>query len=231
MSSQPNSTHSDSKFSSAALGSWVLLWTILFLPSLLDGEISALRSALALAAFALATLRFPSRGPAYWCLALLTIPWESFLQGSCDPILGQITANAAAPLVTLTGLSVQVVQLHVPTLMAQDLQLHVTPLCAGLGPLFTFSTLGLSVGLFMLNKSPREIWLAIITPIAGLLANILRVAISTHAANLWLDRHPWAWEVAHDVIGYFCFAGVYALLWWTLLNFKHSAANTITPNA
>ena len=163
-------------------------------------------------------------------LTLLTFPWEIWLDAPCNPVLGQITATSAALLVNLSGLAVDVIQMHVPTLTTDNLQLHVTPLCAGVGPLLSFSTLGVALGILFLDSPKQQKWLALITPIAGMIGNILRVAISTHAANIWLDRHPWAWEVAHDLIGYLCFAFIYALLWFFLKNLKNAESKTIPIN-
>ena len=145
-------------------------------------------------------------------------------------MLGELTAIGAALLVNLSGLSVEVTQMHVPTLTTDNLQLHVTPLCAGVGPLLSFSTLGAALGILFLENSRQQKWLVVITPVAGLIGNILRVAISTHAANIWLDRHPWAWDVAHDLIGYLCFAVIYGAIWFFLRNLKNNESKTIAIN-
>ena len=163
-------------------------------------------------------------------LALLSLPWELWLNAPCNPALGQITAVGAAWLVNASGLAVEVIQMHVPTLTTGNLQLHVTPLCAGIGPLLSFSTLGVALGILFLENPKQQKWLAVITPVAGLLGNILRVAISTHAANIWLDRHPWAWDVAHDLIGYMCFAIIYGLIWLFLKNLKNTERSTISTS-
>lgn len=205
-------------------------WIVLFWPELSVLEFGALRGFLALALGALAFQRRKTRSILLPILLTLSIPWEIYLGDLCNAFLGQLTAAAAAPLVRATGLAVEVVQLHVPTLIANNLQLHVTPLCAGIGPLLSFCTLGLALGLLFLDDPRQQKWLAIITPIAGLLGNILRVALSTHAANIWLDRHPWAWDVAHDLIGYLCFAAIYLAIWVFLKNVKNKDKSNIAPS-
>jgi|MDSW01.1.fsa_nt_gb exosortase len=206
------------------------IWIVLFWSELLVLELGALRGLLALACMALALSRRRFKNILFPILTLLTLPWEIWLDAPCNPVLGQITANSAAMLVNLSGLAVDVTQMHVPTLTTGNLQLHVTPLCAGVGPLLSFSTLGVALGILFLDNPKQQKWLALITPIAGMVGNILRVAISTHAANIWLDRHPWAWDVAHDLIGYLCFAFIYALLWFFLKNLKNTESKTIPIN-
>lgn len=206
------------------------IWIVLYGSQLISLDLGALRGFLAFALGALALQRHKHKSFLFACLMLLTVPWETHLGDICNGFLGQLTAYAAAPLVNATGLSVQVIQLHVPTLATENLQLHVTPLCAGMGPLLSFSTLGVALGLLFLDDPFQQKWLAIITPLAGLLGNILRVAISTHAANIWLDRHPWAWDVAHDLVGYLCFVAIYAALWFFLKNVRNKESASIKPS-
>lgn len=209
---------------------YLAIWIVFYGPALISLDLGALRGFLAFVLGALALQRQKHKSILFACLMLLTIPWETHLGEVCNGFLGQVTAYAAAPLVNATGLSVQVIQMHVPTLATQNLQLHVTPLCAGIGPLLSFSTLGIALGLIFLDDPFQQKWLAIITPLAGLLGNILRVAISTHAANIWLDRHPWAWDVAHDLIGYLCFVAIYGALWFFLKNVRNKESASINPS-
>ena len=193
-------------------------------------ELGVLRGLLALACLSLAVHRKKFNTILFPVLLILSLPLELWLRDLCNPALGEFTAICASVLVNFTGLAVDVTQMHVPTLTTPTLQLHVTPLCAGIGPLLSFSTLGAALGLFFLDDPRQQKWLVIITPLAGLIGNILRVAISTHAANIWLDRHPWAWDVAHDLIGYLCFAMIYAAIWWFLKNLKTTETSTISAN-
>ena len=206
------------------------IWIVLFWSELVAMELGTLRGLLAIACLGLALSRQKVRNILFPILLLLSLPWEIWLNGPCNPMLGQITAIGAALLVNASGLAVEVTQMHVPTLTTGNLQLHVTPLCAGIGPLLSFSTLGAALGTLFLEEPKQQKWLVAITPIAGLLGNILRVAISTHAANIWLDRHPWAWDVAHDLIGYVCFAIIYVLIWLFLKNLKNTESKTISIN-
>ena len=203
------------------------IWIVFYGSELISLNLGVLRGFLAFALAALALQRQRHKSVLFGCLILLTIPWETHLGDACNSFLGQFTAYAAAPLVNVTGLSVQVIQMHVPTLATENLQLHVTPLCAGMGPLLSFSPLGIALGLIFLDDPHQQKWLAVVTPLAGLLGNILRVAISTHAANIWLDRHPWAWDVAHDLIGYLCFVAIYAALWFFLKNVRNKESASI----
>ena len=206
------------------------IWIVLFWPELLSLELGPLRGVLALACVGLAISRERQNNLLVPVLLILGLPWELWLDALCNPMLGELTAIGAALLVNLSGLSVEVTQMHVPTLTTDNLQLHVTPLCAGVGPLLSFSTLGAALGILFLENSRQQKWLVVITPVAGLIGNILRVAISTHAANIWLDRHPWAWDVAHDLIGYLCFAVIYAAIWFFLRNLKNNESKTIAIN-
>ena len=210
--------------------SYFAIWIVFYGSELISLNLGTLRGLLAFAIGALAFKRQKHRSVLFGCLMFLTVPWEYHLGVFFNDFLGQLTAFAAAVLVNATGLSVDVVQMHVPTLATENLQLHVTPLCAGLGPLLSFATLGLTLGLIFLEDPTRQKWLAIVTPFAGLLGNILRVAISTHAADLWLDRHPWAWDVAHDLIGYLCFVAIYAALWLFLKNVRNKESATMNPS-
>ena len=206
------------------------IWIVFFWDELSILDLGTLRGLLAIGCMALALSRGKFKNILFPILGLLSLPWEIWLNGPCNPALGQITAVGAALLVNASGLAVEVTQMHVPTLTTENLQLHVTPLCAGIGPLLSFSTLGVALGILFLEDPKQQKWLAVITPIAGLIGNILRVAISTHAADIWLDRHPWAWDVAHDLIGYFCFAIIYVLIWLFLKNLKNTESKTISIN-
>ena len=68
----------------------------------------------------------------------------------------------------------------------------------------------------------------IIAPSISYAVNVIRIAISTHAANQWLGLGN-AWDLAHDTIGYVAFAITYMFFFRILYLFKLSESQPGRP--
>lgn len=149
-------------------------------------------------------------------LCAVAFPFESWFGETIDPWIQSVTAHLAAPVVHLTGLPVEVVQLGSPSLVHADLVVHVTAYCAGSQVLLGIISLALLLADVFIPEEIHKVAFVLLTPIFGFAGNVLRVSVSTHAADLWIGRGS-AWNVAHDVIGYMTFlciyAAVFAVVW------------------
>lgn len=183
---------------------WLLSWTLLGLA-------------------AIAGAPSPRR---FWIVGALWVcvyPFERNLAPALDPHLQSLTAWLALPLVNGTGLPVALDLLHPagPTLVGENLYVTVTSLCAGTQTLLTLLTLGLVVAQVFVSKLEHRLVFVALTPLFGFAGNVLRVAVSTHAATRW-GQDPWAWAMAHDGAGYFTFTLTYAALFWVTRRLRRS---------
>lgn len=146
-------------------------------------------------------------------VAVLVFPFETHWGDVLDPISQAATADLAAALVRLSGFAVHVVhpQAADPFLAAEGLTVTVNRLCAGSQTLFTILTLGAVIAELFLEAPRIKLSYVAGALLFGFLGNVLRVALSTHAARVW-GGDALSWNIAHDVIGYAAFIGVYGLL-------------------
>lgn len=151
------------------------------------------------------------RRPLLVLLAALAFPYEALLPPAVDTTLQLLTAQGAAALVTLSGLPV-ILQSHPPALLGpHELVVSVTALCAGAPTLFALGTLGILTAELAFDALGAQLLCMLMAPAFGLAGNVLRVALSTHAANWW-SENALLWDLAHEVIGYACFGLCYAAL-------------------
>lgn len=154
-------------------------------------------------------------------LAALAVPWENFCRAHADPLLQQGTAAVSALLVGLTGLPVQLIsQSGQPHLLTAHADVHVSNLCAGLTTLVTLTTLGLILAEAFLPDARHPWRFVALTPLIGFGANVVRIVLSTHAANLWAHNAD-AWALAHAAIGYTTFACTYGALFALVWRQRH----------
>ncbi len=196
------------------LGSAIALALVaLAVPVLWVGSLLLLASGLVM--WSAPEVRGSSRLQSYGVLILLTgtiYPFERDLGLGLDPLLQTLTAHFAAPLVNVTGLAVEVTSgAGDPVLVGTDLFVTVTALCAGSQTLLSLWTLGLIIAEVFLDRWDTRLIFVALTPLFGFIGNVMRVAVSTHAAQSWGNRAQ-TWDIAHDVIGYGAFAGTYLLL-------------------
>ncbi len=146
-------------------------------------------------------------------LALLIFPFESFWGPTLDPLSQNITADLAAVLVQATGLQVDVhkVMGADPVLVAEHLRVTVNRLCAGSQTLLTIITLGTVIAEMFLRTWRVRVAFIVGSVLFGFSVNIMRVALSTHAARIW-GHNDLDWAIAHDAIGYGAFVGGYGAL-------------------
>ena len=144
-------------------------------------------------------------------LLFLAVPYEYFLADVFDPWLQATTAELASPLVRCTGLEVYVDQEQLSLIRGEDLVVHVSSLCAGMQTFLSLMTLCVVlIELFGLSLRYRLVFL-FLAPVVGYFGNVLRVAISVHAAHRFVG-HGNLWPIAHDLIGYTIFFMTYGLL-------------------
>jgi len=137
-------------------------------------------------------------------LATLIYPLESIWAPLCDRYIQFSSTVLAAKLVNWTEFPVEVGDIGGPLLIGGNIEVHVTSLCAGFNTLLSLFTLALILSLYFLKDPKTQLLLATLTPVISYTINIIRIAISTHAANQWLGLGN-AWDVAHDYIGYSAF--------------------------
>ena len=160
-------------------------------------------------------------------LLLLSVPVEVLWGASLDFLLQMGTTYGAATLVRATGLAVAIGRGPSPLLFTDDLQVMVTPLCAGCHTILAMLTLGVVAAETFLYDVRSKHLFVLLVPLLGFCGNVLRVAVSTHAANRWAGRGM-AWDIAHDVIGYVTFVGVYAVAFACLLLRRRATRPTPT---
>ena len=152
-----------------------------------------------------------ARQPLLVPLAAAGFPFEAVLPPPVDTLLQRLTAEAAAWLVNASGLPVTL-QIDPPALLGpRDLVVSVTALCAGAATLFALTTLGMLLAELAFEPLAAKLLCVLMTPAFGLAGNVLRVALSTHAANWWAED-ALAWNLAHDGIGYATFGLTYLAL-------------------
>lgn len=157
-------------------------------------------------------------------LAVAAFPYETVFGPSLDGFLQYLTAYCAAPLVTITGLEVEVIHGADPIISGHNLTVTVTALCAGAHTLLTLLVLGLVVAEVFLDRPKAKLMLVVLTPVFGFSANVVRVVASTHAARHFGSGGNWA--IAHDVIGYAAFVAVYGVLFLIVKRLRAEAAMT-----
>jgi exosortase/archaeosortase family protein len=156
-------------------------------------------------------------------LAAALFPFERYAGVHLDRALQTLTARCAAPLVSWTGLPVHVAGGVDPTLVGEDLWVTVTSLCAGAQTLLSLLCLGVVVAELFLERWEARLIFMVLAPGFGLLGNVVRVALSTHAAERW-GADPRAWALAHDLIGYATFAVTYGVLFVVARRLRRVAA-------
>ncbi len=142
---------------------------------------------------------------------LLAWPWEHQLSTHLDPTLQLLTAWWAAPITEWTGLPVNLEGGIDPVLAIEGVRVHVTAQCAGLEPILATSSLGLIFAALATSNNRQRALLALGIPVLAHLVNVVRIVLSVHAANLWIDQEG-TWDIAHDIIGYLCFGLFYLAL-------------------
>ena len=165
-------------------------------------------------------------------LAVATYPLETLLPPGADLAVQTFTAQIAQYVVTVTGLPVTCIEDAIaPTLVGPDgLMVHVTALCAGTSTLIVLSTLGLILAEAFLTDLGDKLLCMALAPALGLFGNVLRIALSTHAANAWAADRA-VWSIAHDGIGYLTFIGIYAALFSAIRRLRKSVTLTATSRA
>ena len=159
---------------------------------------------------------------------LLAYPWEHSLAPTLDPILQLLTAWWAAPLTRLSGLPVTLEGGVDPVLALETVRVHVTSQCAGFQPIIATSSLGLIFAALVTDNNQKRIILTLSIPMMAYLVNVLRIVLSVHAANQWIDQEG-AWELAHDVIDYACFGLFYVGLFCLAQMLQRPTSNTKSP--
>lgn len=146
-----------------------------------------------------------------WLLCIGTFPIEARYSGIIDPLLQYATTAAAAPLIRLTGLPVALRLGDHPQLVTHDLVVSVTNLCASGQTLLASISLAMVLAQVFLHQHLERAALFIgLAPLVSYSGNVLRVVVSTHAANLWAGQAIWPW--LHDGIGYVAFLATYGFL-------------------
>lgn len=145
-------------------------------------------------------------------LLVVALPWEALLAQTLDIPLQHISAAISAWGVRLTGLPVTLSAPDgQPHLLTAHADVHITNLCAGLETFVGLTGLGLVLAEVFMPDDPRAWRLVLLTPLFGFAGNVVRITLSTHAANLW-GNDARLWPLAHDSIGYAAFALTYAAL-------------------
>ena len=215
-------------------------WTGLTLLALLGGtaplwlgDLSFQASALALGVFVWAQTQLKGIGFKKLHPLLLLILGASLypLEALWAPFFNQYiqlsSAVLAAKMVNWTEFSVEVLTTGGPLLKGGNIEVHVTALCAGFDTVLTLLVLAIILALYFLTNPTTQLWFTLIAPLVSYAINVIRIAISTHAANQWLGLGD-AWDVAHDTIGYVAFAINYMLFFRLLYLFKLS--ESLPPN-
>ena len=145
-------------------------------------------------------------------MIMVAYPLERHLGLRADHLMQWITATCAAPLVTLSGLPVEVVWGEGDPILAGDrLLVTVTALCAGTQTFIALFSLGLVLAEIFVPHLGGKLLFVLLTPLIGFGANVLRIALSAHAIKAW-GGQSMAWTIAHDAIGYLTFALTYVFL-------------------
>ena len=199
----------------------------LFFHQLIAGDLPVWRGFASGLAAILMTRRAQAWQELWLPVVLLSLawPWEHLLSAHLNPLLQLLTAWWAAPLTELTGLAVELQGGVDPILAVEGVRVHVTAQCAGLDPILATSSLGLIFAALASSSNRQRLLLALSIPLLAYLVNVMRIVLSVHAANLWVEQ-PGAWELAHDLIGYLCFG----LFYGALFALARSLRTTATAN-
>lgn len=158
-----------------------------------------------------------------WVVLLCAVPFEAFVAPSLDPILQSATAHASRSLLWLSGRPLAIVYTDTahgedPVLMGKNLEVTITPQCAGSQTFLALVTLGaLLIALHRRwrNAPKAQMRFLLWVMVLGFAANTLRVVLSTHAAP-YFGHDKSVWALIHDGLGYFFFGLLYLLLFGLL---------------
>jgi len=150
-------------------------------------------------------------------LLFLSLPCVHTWAKGANPYLIKATVFTATPLVDATGLKAHVGEAtnSLPNIIAGDLTMNVVPACAGSQIYLSLLAIGSMLAGFFISSRRKQMGLILLCPCIVFTTNTLRIVLSTHAANRWLENQL-DWEAAHDIISYLCFGLTYVLLCWVV---------------